>query len=508
MPGVDYVYFLDSTMVRLWFLTSRSREPLVEALSSVPGLRLVDDVARARYRIEGCHPSNAHEIFLADPGVVVAPDFFSADAHPPMGMHGYDPDCADNQGVFIAHGRDIPSGDAGVVDATEIHGWTRELLGLGRTSVRRVSPRGGPGLRRFTQSTAHGADTFVGEQLSRVLADLQPLTAHADAILLTGSFGRAEGGAVSTGAGLLAVNDFDLVVVGGPDISSDLLLLREDLAASTGLDFVDVMWTGSTWTDLSPTMLNVDLRYGSRLLSGPAEVLARMPVIPAGDIPSEDGLRLLLNRIGGLLSGMDASMFGGQPPGERATRYLCNQVVKALVAVGDVHLIEWHAYDPSYRVRRDRFVSLAEGAGVEPAVTAAVDVAYGLKVQPDYSQIPDPVRAAIDAAPLMLRTLERVAGQAWQAPVHTVEAVITGLTGDTGAWIGADNARLLAREAIGRLAGRAIADGRSIRHTLYAALTVLLAVNRIPPFPAVRACRRSAFFSVVASSRRRGCFME
>ena len=131
VAGVDYVYFLDSVMVRLWFRTERSRPKLLEALSKVRGLTLLTREDKVRHRIAGCHPSNAHEIFLAEPGIVISPDFFNdAAAPPPVGMHGYDPDCADNQGIFIAVAPEIPAGDAGIVDATEIYQWTSEFLGL------------------------------------------------------------------------------------------------------------------------------------------------------------------------------------------------------------------------------------------------------------------------------------------------------------------------------------------------------------------------------------------
>ena len=482
VPGVDYVYFLDSTMVRLWFLTSRSRVPLLQALSQVRGLRFVTPEDKTRHRIAGCHPSNAHEIFLAEPGVVIAPDFFTRGSAHPIGMHGYDPDCADNQGLFIAHGDGVPPGDAGIVDATEIYDWTRELLGLVPPRPDRVSPIERASARRFTQSHMPLADACVGEQLDRVIEQLQVVTARAEAIVLTGSFGRGEGGTVATGSTISAVNDFDVLVVGGPDISRELASMGPGLATHVGLDFLDLAWTDGQWTDVPATMLNLDLRYGSQVLKGSSEVLARMPMVSAAEISMQDALILLLNRIGGLLSGLNGRMLCGLPAADREKRYLFNQVVKALVAVGDTYLVEWHAYDASYRARRERFSCLATGAGVPAAVRDAIDSAYRLKVYPDYDELPDPACAAVSAGPLVLERLCVVAAATLGRPIDSIRPTSEALRSVSGEWVAVDNARLLEREEIAEWCAQDVDPRQSIRQAIYAALPLLLAAVSVSDF--------------------------
>jgi predicted AlkP superfamily pyrophosphatase or phosphodiesterase len=461
VSGVDYVYFLDSVMVRLWFLTERSRPIVLDALSRVSGIQLLTAEDKVRHRIAGCHPSNAHEIFLADPGVVISPDFFTGSSSPaPVGMHGYDPDCADNQGVFIAVAPEIPVGDAGVVDATDIYHWTRELLGHAEPSPARVSPRCEP-RRLFTQSTLPSADACVGRQLEAILTRLQPLTEGSHAILLSGSFGRGEGAAAGTGSSVTALNDFDLLVVGGPDISSDLASIAPDLARSVDMDFLDLAWTDGTWSDMVPTMFNLDLRYGSQVLRGSSDVFDRMPTLAAGEIPRHDALTLLLNRTGGVLSGLNVRSFGDEPLCPREARYLTTQVVKALVAIGDAYLVEWRAYDPSYRVRRERF--------------------YRLKLDPHADDVADPVAAAIDAAWPLLEMLRRVASSTFGKRLCDVRSVSAAIRDVPGAWIDADNERLSQRPELAWVV-RDVPSGHSIRQRILAELPLLLAAMTAPDF--------------------------
>jgi hypothetical protein len=280
-----------------------------------------------------------------------------------------------------------------------------------------------------------------------------------------------------------------------------------ELASSVGLDFLDLAWADGQWRDLPATMLNLDLRYGSQVLRGAPDVLSRMPPIPAGDITMQDALTLLVNRVGGLLSGLTGDLFAGLstaarsakaggPADERDGRYLVNQVVKALVAVGDTYLVEWRAYDASYRARRERFSCLAPGAGVADAVREAVDCAYQLKVLPDYSELPDPARAAVAAAPLVLERLQHVAGRTYGRAFSSLPHVAAALAAVTGEWVAVDNARLLERDVITRLVGSGRAPRESIRQAIYAALPLLLGATVRDSFrPSQPADDARAFFA-------------
>src|SRR5204863_6007078 len=101
--GIDYAFFLDSTMARLWFYHARARERAQRALSALPGGRLLQPAELSHYGIAGCDSRNAEMIFLADPGVLIFPNFFQGHGEPIKAMHGYDPDCPDNLGFFMVY---------------------------------------------------------------------------------------------------------------------------------------------------------------------------------------------------------------------------------------------------------------------------------------------------------------------------------------------------------------------------------------------------------------------
>ena len=108
--GKDVIHFLDSTMVRLWTISARARKVL-------PGM-LRDSAAFAEHgtwmdaeRAERDHvpwPDRRYgdHLWVANPGVLVFPDFFHRMA-PCKGMHGYDPHLRESQGVCVLWGESV-----------------------------------------------------------------------------------------------------------------------------------------------------------------------------------------------------------------------------------------------------------------------------------------------------------------------------------------------------------------------------------------------------------------
>jgi len=467
VPGVDYVHFLDSTMARFWFLTSRAKAEIVALMATLPGLALVDEETRRRHRIAACDRRNGDAIYLAAPGVIVSPDFFQGGGLPPKGMHGYDPDCADNQGVFIVTGPSIEAGEVGVVDATEIHGWSRHLLGLdaARPRATGVAP-----VLRFTQHS-HDADTAVASQLEWICDRIEERVGSPDAIVLMGSFGRGEGAVLPTGDRYVPVNDFELLVVSPTDCSAELAALSAELLPVVGSDFLDIGWNAGEWAGLPLTMLAFDLKYGGRVLRGDSRVLDRIPVWAPAELPHREALTLLLNRTAGLLSGLrvDAAGRGLSPS---SPRYLSNQITKALVAVGDWYLVDWGAFDSSYRRRAQRFADLAPGARIDPALVALVGRAYRRKLWPDYAadvmtDLPVCARTLVEHVTLAIAgllddgvTCARSAARAYARQVDGAATV-------------ADNDRLRTRPDVARIVRNEPSRHLSLRHVLYASLPLL-----------------------------------
>jgi hypothetical protein len=187
------------------------------------------------------------------------------------------------------------------------------------------------------------------------------------------------------------VNDYDLTVVDARNLSAPLAGLGEELARELDIDFVDLSWSDGRWEQWPLTIANYDLKYGSQVIAGNPAILDRLPAYASADLPPEEIVRLLLNRTAGLLIGLRGEFLAGRPPTDRERRFLTNQIAKALMALGDWHLFQWRGYDSSYARRRQRFASLAPGAGVGTGIAGRICQAYDFKCRPDYTWFADGV---------------------------------------------------------------------------------------------------------------------
>ncbi len=98
----DYVYFLDSTAVRLWPAHHSAAAALRGALDGLAGLRAIEreEMAELGIAYGGDSPFQA-VMYAAETGVLVCPNFFLSESI--RGMHGYLPDVTDNWSRYIAH---------------------------------------------------------------------------------------------------------------------------------------------------------------------------------------------------------------------------------------------------------------------------------------------------------------------------------------------------------------------------------------------------------------------
>ena len=100
-------WFIDSTFARFWVSDAARRARLRDALSQVPGGRLVTDADRDAWHIRWPHNHFGDEIFAVDDHLLMHPSFYAEDA-PPLGMHGYLPGCRDNESAFVIAGDGVP----------------------------------------------------------------------------------------------------------------------------------------------------------------------------------------------------------------------------------------------------------------------------------------------------------------------------------------------------------------------------------------------------------------
>lgn len=100
--GRDYLVFLDSPSVRFWFLNQKARGPITDTLEALDDGRILSSRDLEISRIRFGHRKYWDLIFLANPGVLIFPNFFQAE-FPIQGMHGYETAYRDNQGMFLLH---------------------------------------------------------------------------------------------------------------------------------------------------------------------------------------------------------------------------------------------------------------------------------------------------------------------------------------------------------------------------------------------------------------------
>ncbi len=129
----DYVYFLDSTMVRFWALSDSARERALDALQADTGFleagQFVDEATARRHHAPFADRRYGDLLWLANPGVLVFPDFFHR-TELYLGMHGYDPELPESQGLCIHWGHDVAPGSTPSIPLTEVNLILRRSLGL------------------------------------------------------------------------------------------------------------------------------------------------------------------------------------------------------------------------------------------------------------------------------------------------------------------------------------------------------------------------------------------
>ncbi len=131
--GKDVIHFLDSTVVRLWTMSDRAREDLSGLVRDAPGFTAhgtwMDAGTAERYHVPWPDRRYGDHLWVANPGVLVFPDFFHRMA-PCKGMHGYDPMLPESQGVCILWGKDVTRRQLPAIHLSEVFDVLKRSLGL------------------------------------------------------------------------------------------------------------------------------------------------------------------------------------------------------------------------------------------------------------------------------------------------------------------------------------------------------------------------------------------
>ena len=127
----DFIYFLDSTVVRWWFFTSGTKNIFEHALNKSSmfnknGVFINKDIAN-KEKIPWGDQRYGDIIWWANTGVLVFPDFFHR-VKKYKGMHGYDPTKYENQGTCIVYGEEIEKKEIKSIYLTNIFDILKKLL--------------------------------------------------------------------------------------------------------------------------------------------------------------------------------------------------------------------------------------------------------------------------------------------------------------------------------------------------------------------------------------------
>jgi hypothetical protein len=196
-------------------------------------------------------------------------------------------------------------------------------------------------------------------------------------------------------------------------------------------------------------------------------------------MPLFEGVQLLMNRMAGMLTGLRGPFTAPLSLGAGERRYLCNQTMKALMAIGDWHLMRRRAYACSYRTRLERLTWLAPGIDVPADQLEAIQRAYAFKLHPSLTIDDDLLTFARDASRWLLDAFtdatSRCAARRFDSPRSAAEQYYALTTVDR-ARVAADNHWCI--DTLARATVQARPEGgASIRQSIYAALPLLLSAS-------------------------------
>ena len=127
----DFIYFLDSTLVRLWFFSEKAKtifknnlENSIEFLNN--GIFINDEIAK-KEKIPLMDERYGDLIWWANTGTLVFPDYFHR-VKKYKGMHGYDPQKIENQGTCIIYGKEINYKEVESIHLTDVFDILKKTL--------------------------------------------------------------------------------------------------------------------------------------------------------------------------------------------------------------------------------------------------------------------------------------------------------------------------------------------------------------------------------------------
>lgn len=212
--------------------------------------------------------------------------------------------------------------------------------------------------------------TLYGSQLvdQHIQRDLRLITQYLHerwpeqqlaALVLSGSYGRGEGGVQRKNSREYPCDDYDLLVIFKQLRPAERLTINQRLQRAAQALSAKTACT----VDLAPacdlralhdaprTLFWYALRHSHKVIWGNPEILQQLPEFPAAEVPPEETFKLLLNRGVELWQAIEAGFPLVDPWKDPRWSPLLLAIYNAIIAIGDSLLILAHCYHSSYQER-------------------------------------------------------------------------------------------------------------------------------------------------------------
>lgn len=98
----DYLSVYDSTMARFWFFNAKARKGISDKLESLSCGKVLSDSELERLGVFFPDRRYGELVFLLHPGWLISHSDFNGKGWMPLGMHGYHPEDAYSDGIFLS----------------------------------------------------------------------------------------------------------------------------------------------------------------------------------------------------------------------------------------------------------------------------------------------------------------------------------------------------------------------------------------------------------------------
>jgi len=243
----------------------------------------------------------------------------------------------------------------------------------------------------FTTPPNPAADVVIAGHMRLIRDAIVSLRSrNVRSIVLTGGFGRGEGGVISDGQGSFQpVNDYDMLVITRRDNLPARLWLRRRLKAlepalskACGVRVDIACKTPRMLRDLPHTVDACETALGHRVLRGDSAPLEAICWRDPAQLPALEAIRYLFNR-GAALLWARRMLEASAGNNEDQRQFVWIAIQKARLSWGDALLLLNGRYAPSYSARMDRLseIALPDELGF---VRDAYREALRFKLQPDF----------------------------------------------------------------------------------------------------------------------------